>query len=360
MTAEPVIGVHLLGSFAMSLGEKTAGPWPRISAKRLVELLFLSPKRRISKEVASDTLFRDLAPRAATNAMYNALSAARAVLANLGDPARELLCTDRTHVFILPDAPLNVDLEVHERALSAALSMDPGADRDAVLVHVLGEHRVLLEDEAYADWALRARESLELARQKARLTLARDRSAGFGRSAPEQVIEAWETFAAHDPASEEAAVALMSAYAAQGQRHLVAQAYRRGCDGLKDLGLEPSAHLEQAFQRSSQRMSLVATPRAAEVVEPRGNLPTYISSFVGREAEQAEVGSLVRTWRLVTVTGAGGRARPAWPWKWPPSWPRKVAGAPALSTSHRWRNRARCRRPWRAPPGCSSSTGDRS
>ena len=67
------------GSWARSpcpSGPKRAGPWPRLSAKRLVELVFLSPKRRISKEVASDTLFRDLAPRAATNAMYNALSAA--------------------------------------------------------------------------------------------------------------------------------------------------------------------------------------------------------------------------------------------------------------------------------------------
>ena len=88
MTQEPLVHVQLLGSFSISLGPKTVGPWPRLSAKRLLELVFLSPKRRISKEVASDTLFGDLAPRAATNALYNALSAARAVLAELGGPAR--------------------------------------------------------------------------------------------------------------------------------------------------------------------------------------------------------------------------------------------------------------------------------
>ena len=98
---------------------------------------------------------------------------------------------------------------------------------------VLSEQRVLLEDEAYSDWALRPRESLELARQEARLALARDRSRGFGRSGREAVIAAWESYAAHDPASEEAAAALMSAYAARGQRHLVARAYRRCCDGLR-------------------------------------------------------------------------------------------------------------------------------
>ena len=187
--------------------------------------------------------------------------------------------------------------------------MAPGDGRDAALVDVLSEERVLLEDEAYSDWALRPRESLELARQEARLALARDRSSGFGQPGREEVIEAWESYAAHDPASEEAAVALMSAYAAQGQRHLVARAYRRCCDGLEELGLKPSAALEQAYQTTSQELTLLATPYSADVVEPTSNLPTFLSSFVGREAEQAEVASLVRSWRLVTVTGAGGSGK---------------------------------------------------
>ncbi len=255
-TAEPVVQVQLLGSFAMSLGAQTAGPWPRLSAKRLLELVFLSPKRRISKEVASDTLFRDLAPRAATNALNNALSAARAVLAGLGDGATGILCTDRTHIYIPDDAPVAVDLELHECALRTALGMAHGDGRDAALVDVLSEERVLLEDEAYSDWVLRRHESLELARQEARLALARDRSAGFGRPGPEAVMSAWETYAAHDPASEEAAVALMSAYAAQGQRHLVARAYRRCCDGLRELGLEPATSLEHAYETTSQQVTL--------------------------------------------------------------------------------------------------------
>ncbi len=45
------------------------------------------------------------------------------------------------------------------------------------------------------------------------------------------------------------------------------------------------------------------------MVELTSNLPTYLSSFVGRETEQAEVASLVRSWRLVTVTGAGGAGK---------------------------------------------------
>ncbi len=62
----------------------------------------------------------------------------------------------------------------------------------------LAEDGALLEDEPYADWALRPREALELVRQRARLELARDRARGQGRSTPEAVITkrgrtAWPT-----------------------------------------------------------------------------------------------------------------------------------------------------------------------
>ena len=57
--------------------------------------------------------------------------------------------------------------------------MPPGDGRDAALVKALCEEGVLLEDEAYSDWALRPRQSLDLARQQVRLALARDRSPGL-------------------------------------------------------------------------------------------------------------------------------------------------------------------------------------
>ncbi len=57
-----VVRARLLGPFAVYLGDKCGGPWPRLSAKRLLALVLLTPKRRMSREVASDTLFRDLTP----------------------------------------------------------------------------------------------------------------------------------------------------------------------------------------------------------------------------------------------------------------------------------------------------------
>ena len=92
-------------------------------------------------------------------------------------------------------------------------------DRDDRLVAALSEDAGLLADESYTEWALRPRERLEALRQKARLTLARDRTRGAGHSRPEAVVAAWESCLGHDPACEEAAAALMRAYSAQGQRN---------------------------------------------------------------------------------------------------------------------------------------------
>jgi DNA-binding SARP family transcriptional activator len=202
-----LVRVRLLGPFAIDLDGKSAGPWPRRSAKRLLALVFLSPKRRISREVASDLLFPDPAPRAVANALYNALSCARAVLSDLGGPATTLLVADHTNIYISPSAPVEVDLDVHEKSLQTALGMEPGADRDTGLTLALLEDGGLLEDEPYSDWPQRRRDGLENARQDARVALARDRSMGYGRSDASAVIEAWEAVFSHDLASEEAASA---------------------------------------------------------------------------------------------------------------------------------------------------------
>jgi predicted ATPase/DNA-binding SARP family transcriptional activator len=307
-SAEPLVRVQLLGRFAIYLGDKSAGPWPRSSSRRLLALVFLSPQRRISRDVACDTLFRDLGPRAAPGALYNAVSSARSVLAALGEPAAAILGTDRAGIYVPPTAAIEVDLDSHEQALGAALRMEPGATRDEALARALSEQGILLEDELYADWSVRRRDSLELSRQGARVVLARDRSLGYGCSGPEGVTEAWEAVLSHDPASEEAAAALMGAYASRGERQLAVRTYNRCRAGLEELGLEPSPALERAYQNARQEAGDLVSPGSAHAPH-LSNLPTPPSSFIGREAERAEVSSLVTLSALVTVTGPGGSGK---------------------------------------------------
>src|SRR6478752_1965730 len=229
------VRVRLLGPFSVVSGGRAAGPWPRPSARRLGQLVLVSPGRRVSRDLACDELFPDLDPRAAARSVSKALSMARAALSNLGEPgerAASLLEADLTHIWVSP--AVEVDATEHAQALRAALALGPGHER--------GE---LLADEPYADWALRPRERLEALRQEARLALARDRAKGAGRA--EAVLAAWAACAEHDPASEEAAAALIRGYFAAGQRELAARAYERCRTALGELGLGLSPWLEEVY-----------------------------------------------------------------------------------------------------------------
>jgi len=98
---EQAVRVRLLGEFAITAGNRAAGPWPRPSARRLCALLLVSPGRRASRDLACEELFPNLEPRTAARSLSKALSMARAALAELGEPGSallgvELLPTSRT------------------------------------------------------------------------------------------------------------------------------------------------------------------------------------------------------------------------------------------------------------------------
>ena len=100
------VRVRLLGPFSVVSGGRAAGPWPRPSARRLCQLVLVSPGRRVSRDLACDELFPDLDPRAAARSVSKALSMARAALAGLagpGEPASSLLEADLNHIWASPD-----------------------------------------------------------------------------------------------------------------------------------------------------------------------------------------------------------------------------------------------------------------
>ena len=144
-------------------------------------------------------------------------------------------------------------------AISAALAMQPGPERDDALVAALADDGELLADEPYAEWAARPREHLESVRQQARLALARDRRrrppAGPGLAVLAlgwHALEAWLAVFEHDPASEEAAGALMHAYHAQGHRELAVRVYERCAAALAELALSTSPSLDELHAAITQ------------------------------------------------------------------------------------------------------------
>ena len=239
------VRASLLGPFSITVGAKTVGPWARPPAKRLLELLFLSPGRRTGRGAACEALFPHLGPAAAARELSKALSMARAALSPLGKEAAGLVQADRAHIWADPGTPLEVDVESQGERLRSALKSEPGVERDNQLVLALADEGTLLEDEPAAEWAVRPRERLEWDRQEARLALARDRTRGKGRSQPEAVIEAWAACLAHDPTSEETASALMRVYGAQRRHALVETTYERCRTALEELGLRISPALKE-------------------------------------------------------------------------------------------------------------------
>ncbi len=307
---EQIVQVRLLGTFGVSAGGRTAAPWPRPSARRLCARVLVAPGRRISRDLACEDLFPDLDPHAAARAVSKALSMARAALADLGE---DVLLADLTHIWASPTA--RIDAEAHDAALRAALAMGPGRERDDLLVAALAEDGELLADEPYADWALRPRERLDALRQEARLTLARDRAKGAGRAAA--ATQAWEACFEHDQASEEAAVALVLAYSAQGRRELAVRVYERCAAALDELGLRISPSLAEAFAAAATETSRPVAPREelrtvsvlfAEVAAPAGlsleTLRDTVSASLA--AVIAEVEALGGT--VTSVSGSGVQA----------------------------------------------------
>lgn len=56
----------------------------------------------------------------------------------------------------------------------------------------------------------------------------------------------------------------------------------------------------------------------SQILRPN-NLPIPVTSFVGPDAEVAEVTRLLTRTRLLTLTGTGAAARRGWTFRWPPN-----------------------------------------
>jgi adenylate cyclase len=279
-----VVRIRLLGEFAITSGGRAATAWPRPTARRLCELVLVSPGRRISRDLACDELFPRLEPRTAARSLSKALSMARVALAGLGEPGAALLAADLGHIWVA--GAVEVDAETHAAALRAGLAMPPGADRDETLAAALAEDGELLAGEPYAGWAAGPRERLDALRQEARLALARDRAIGSGRSGRDDVLAAWQSCLDHDPACEEAAGALVRGYFAQGRPELAARVFERCRAALEQLGLRISPSLERVYAAAAREHIVPAASPATAPASPPGG-PAQPSSPPPREAGPA-------------------------------------------------------------------------
>ena len=213
----PVIEVRLLGQFVVALGGRSAGPWGRPTARRLCQLVLVSPGGASPGRRPARPCSRRYHPTPRPTLLYKALSLARSALGQLGPAAEGLLCADRRQVWVAPDVAVEVDLDAHEKALRAASRERPGP---ATGLHASqrppGRRRPVGGRAGSRVGRPGTRAPRVPAPGGAPRTGPRP-LARRGRARPDEVLAAWQVCFAADPADEEAASALIRLHVAQGR-----------------------------------------------------------------------------------------------------------------------------------------------
>ena len=298
--------IQLLGGFRVWGGTRLiAGEqWRLRKAAALIKLLALAAGHRLHREQLIDRLWPDSEPAAAASNLRYTLHVARRSLESAATGAARCLRGDREQLWLCPDGPLWIDVEAFEQAAGAARgSGDPVAYLTALKLYT-GE---LLPEDRYEDWAADRREALRASQIALLIELARLHE---DRGEPEPALAALERVVAQEPAHEEAHQALMRLYAAAGRRHQALRQYRQLEEALRrEVGAEPEPASRRLYRQISAGHFAAESTSERPAVQPaprRHNLPSAITSFVGRERELAEIRGLLDAGRLVTLTGPGG------------------------------------------------------
>ncbi|KAB2339156.1 AfsR/SARP family transcriptional regulator [Actinomadura rudentiformis] len=307
-----------------------AGRAVEVSGRRLRALLIrlaIEAGRAVSAERLLDDLWEGAPPAGGTGALQALVSRLR------GAAGRDLVGHGPAG-YRLAVEPAEIDAFAFERAVLAARREHEPESRAERLRDALDLWRgPALSDVADAAFAV-----AEVSRLgELRLSAIEDRAdaeLALGRPAAPLVPEL-EALAEANPLRERLRALLMRALYAAGRQADALQLYEDGRRQLADrLGVDPSpelaaAHLAILRGQVTPRASVSATAdvrttsrtshttsrmshttsRTSHRTRRTTNLPSQLTSFVGREEESERVGKLLRDGRLVTLTGPGGAGK---------------------------------------------------
>ena len=210
--------------------------------------------------------------------------------------------------YVLSIDPERIDVRRFERLVDdarALLSSSPDATIERV-DEALGCWRgAPLADFSYDEFALPEVTRLEELRLNALETRV-DATLQLGRY--RDLVPELEALLAQHPLREGFRGQLMRALHASGRRAEALRVYREGRELLvEELGLEPGMELQRLEQAILLQDASVEPVETSPIA--KGNLPLETTTFIGRDADIAEVTSLLDRSRLVTLTGPGGSGK---------------------------------------------------
>jgi predicted ATPase/DNA-binding SARP family transcriptional activator len=298
--------VQALGGFAVWRDGALLPPahWRRRNVAALFKCLLGAPGHRLLREQLVDMLFSDREPAAGARALRATTYLLRQIL-DRPEARASHVQGDGDWLMLAPrlnaEPPADwLDADAFDRAAGAALHGNQTAACHAALALYTGEY---LPDNRYEDWAQARREQLRLRNIALLLHCA---ALHYKEGEADEAVRCLRDVLAVDATNEDAARALMRAFAARGRYSEAFQVYRD-----LDRAVREELDDEPAPETRSLRLALMKALPAPVLAPPRrSNLPTALTSFVGRERERAAVSAALRpesgSGRLLTLLGAGG------------------------------------------------------
>ena len=311
---QPPLRIQTFGGLAVWCGSEHVPDkrWNRKKATALLGILLSQPDLRMHREELFELLWPDTAIDSAEARLWSTLHQLRQIL-DRPDAQGSHLCWRGDQLLLRLDAESDatrarldgLDTFEFERLAATALAgRDVQACRQALECY--GDTGGYLPRFIYEDWAVKRREHLQ---NRLIAVLFHGAALLQEQGATDEAERCIERILAINPANEMAACTLMTLLRMQGRSVDGLRIYRKLELELEDLGVQPDPEtrslrdqLEAALQTRPAVEVLPARPDIAILT----NLPRPISSFVGRRQEQLKVVNLLKTSRLVTLTGTGG------------------------------------------------------
>ena len=265
-------------------------------ARALLAYLALNPEQHHGRDKLAALLWGARADTQARSRLSKCLSGLRKAV---GNGAEALLDTDRDGV-ILHGAAIEVDV-AQLRRLAESDDLEDLAEAASLYDGELLAG-IATSEEAYEEWLFFERQALHKTAIEVLSKLAGEQ---LGNGDAEAAATSAEKLVALDPLNERAHRILMRANVSAGRRNAALQQYRTCVETLRqELGVEPEAATKAIYEWIMSGDS----DRGSPDVFPN-NLPTSVSSFVGRKTEIAELVELLGTTRLLTLVGTGGSGK---------------------------------------------------
>lgn len=299
--------IHTLGSFCVYRGAApiSDSAWKVLKNKTLLKILLTFRRRALTHDQLIEWLWPDLAPDAASRDLRVAVSQLRKALEPdlpRGASSQFILTTEVGYAWNL-QADYWLDAEEFDRTARSALLLAGALDTEALsrLEVIANLYRGdYLEEDRYADWATAERERL---RETHLVLLTRLAEAYVLLRRYAEAVALYRRILAVEPCCESVWQQVMLAHFYAGDQAAAVRAYEECRQALQDeIGVEPMPATSGLYAQILARV----VPAPPSVVPH--NLPRYLSSFIGRQADLAEIAARLSdpASQLVALVGPGG------------------------------------------------------